>query len=63
MNEANLSMVEIARRNGCTDVVTLAKIERAEYISELLHSALTWIGRKCSTIAHEVAALFVRHAH
>jgi diphthamide synthase (EF-2-diphthine--ammonia ligase) len=63
MVEENLTTVEIARRNGCEDIRVLAEIERAEYISELLHSGFSWISRKVSNIAHDISALFQRHAH
>ncbi|KEA64541.1 hypothetical protein ADIMK_0994 [Marinobacterium lacunae] len=63
MNEENLTLVEIARRNGCEDPVTLAKIERAEYVSELIHGLFSWIARTASHVAHDASALFARHAH
>ncbi|WP_188750251.1 hypothetical protein [Marinobacterium zhoushanense] len=63
MNEENLTIAEIARRNGCEDPVLLAKIERAEYISGLIHDLCSWISRSVSHLAHDVSSLFHRHAH
>lgn len=67
MSESNLSMVELARRNGVDDVLTLAKIERAEYIAELLHTSGCWIKRiivaATQGLSHSLHTAFSRHAH
>lgn len=63
MAEQNLTTSEIARRNGCEDPIVLAQIERAEYIAELIHGLTSWVSSKVSHAAHEVSALFHRHAH
>ncbi len=61
--ESALSAVEIARRGGCTDPLLLAKIERAEYLSALVHDAFSWTGRKLSAMAHAISSHLPHHAH
>jgi len=63
MNEENLTLAEIARRNGCNDPIVLAKIERAEFISGLIHDGYTWVAGKIARIAQDIGVLFHRHAH
>ncbi len=63
MNNTNLSTLEIARRRGCTDVVKLAEIERAEYLSGLVHDLCSWTFRKLTKLGHGISVRLVRHAH
>jgi hypothetical protein len=63
MVEENLTTVEIARRNGCEDIRILAELERAEYLAGLIHDLCSWVARKVSIVAHDISALFYRHAH
>lgn len=63
MAEENLTTAEIARRNGCEDPIVLAQIERAEYLAALIHGLTSWVATKVAQVAHDVSALFHRHAH
>lgn len=63
MADKDVSIVELARRNGCDDIQVLAQIERAEYISELIHTSYGWVSGKLGNVMHEISALFHRHAH